>query len=118
MSSFKISGILGEIRDSIVVGNGFQKQEFVLKTQEQYPQTLLFEVQGQNVDNLLNGYFTGEEVELDFNLNGRSWDSPEGNRVYFKTLVCWKITKLANCGKGNTSQTPVDDGNDADDLPF
>lgn len=84
------TGKIKLIRDTQVVSSNFQKREFVIESNEQYPQLLLFELQGQNCD-IIDAYNVGQEVVCSLNIRGREWQSPQGEIKYFNTLVCWKI---------------------------
>ena len=84
------TGKIKLIRDTQTVSTNFQKREFVVETNEQYPQLLQLELQGQNCD-IIDAYSVGQEVVCSLNLRGREWSNPQGEVKYFNTLVCWKI---------------------------
>lgn len=97
----QITGTLRLIRNIQQVSEKFQKREFVVVTNEQYPQTIQIELQGNNVD-IIDAYSVGEEVTCDINLRGRNWTNPEGEEKYFNTIVAWKIQRPgASQGQGN-----------------
>lgn len=75
------------------VNEGFRKREFVLVTDEQYPQMVKFELQNDKV-NLISPFFVGEEVRINFNIRGREWIDSTGKTVYFTSFVCWRIQKV------------------------
>lgn len=72
------------------ISESFKKQEFVVETEEQYPQKILIQATQKRTD-LLNGIHVGREVEVSYNLRGRSWTNPQGEVKYFNSIEAWKI---------------------------
>ncbi len=119
----KIIGRIKRIGEIQQVTDTFKKREFVIETDEQYPQTLGFELVQTRVD-LIEPYAEGELIEVFFNLKGREWqkDSSSPLRV-FNQLVAWRISRISQPAQErtqaqvpksqNTGQTNFDD-----DLPF
>lgn len=112
----ELNGRIKLINDLMTFDSGFRKREFVLTTQEQYPQDIKMEVIQDRVS-LLDSLKPGDEVQVYFNVKGREYN---GN--YYVNLQAWKIE-----GAGTDSQTvsnpPLPDapppiGEDDDDLPF
>ena len=132
-----VTGTLKLIRPIQQITEKFSKREFVIVTNEQYPQTIQIELQGSNVD-IIDAYGVGEEIVCDLNLRGRAWTNKEGVEVYFNTIVAWKIQRPgASQGQGiaqdyappTTQTNPKEypqanqtnsfaDGDDPDNLPF
>lgn len=79
------------------VSASFKKREFVLTTEEQYPQHILMEFNQDKCDKL-NVVGIGDEVKVSINLRGREWVNPQGEAKYFNTIQAWNIevTKKAN----------------------
>lgn len=71
------------------VGNsGFEKRLLVIKTDEQYPQTIPVDfVQGKV--NLLDNIQFGDNVKVSINVRGNEY-----NGKYYVSLNGWKIDKL------------------------
>ncbi|MCX7833733.1 MAG: DUF3127 domain-containing protein, partial [Ignavibacteria bacterium] len=42
---------------------------------------------------IVDGFVKGDDVEVEFELRGREWINPEGEKVYFTTLRALKIKK-------------------------
>jgi len=83
--------IQGEI---IVIGQtetigakGFKKRLSVIKTDEQYPQTIPVEFT-QDKTNLLDNFQIGDIVKVGINLRGTEWQGR-----YFANIQGWKIDK-------------------------
>ena len=101
----EIKGTLKVIRDIQQVSANFQKREFVIETQEQYPQTIALELHGDKVD-IIDAYGIGESVTVAINLRGREWINPQGEAKYFNTIVAWKIQRENSQPSNNaTTQT-------------
>jgi hypothetical protein len=111
--SINVTGTIALINETKEIGaKGFKKREFVVTTEEKYPQVLLLEATGDRVS-LLDGASVGDAVSVSINLKGRKWDGPNGTK-YFNTLEAWKIDMVTkNVGGGE----PVSAGA-SDDLPF
>lgn len=80
--------------------NGFKKREIVVKTDDQYPQEILIEFV-QDKCSLIDKYQIGETIKVSYNLNGRSWTSPQGETKYFNTIQGWRIEGKDNTGSNN-----------------
>jgi hypothetical protein len=127
----QLTGTLKEIRETQQITDKFQKREFVVVTNEQYPQFISLELQGDKCD-IIDSYGIGEEVVCDLNLRGREWVNPQGETKYFNTIVAWKIQRPANSAPApsvQTQNTPKEypqanqpnsfvDGQEDDQLPF
>ena len=72
MSNLSVEGKLKRIHDEQVISDRFKKREFVIETEEQYPQVLMFQLV-QDKTNLIDQYSIGDKVEVFFNLRGREW---------------------------------------------
>lgn len=78
-------------KTQFVGSNGFQKRELVLTTQEKYPQNILIEFTQDSCDEL-DKFKLGNFVEVNINLRGREWTSPQGETKYFNSIQGWKIS--------------------------
>lgn len=86
-----IKGKVDFIGPTIQVSEKFSKRELVVVTSEQYPQHILIEFNQDKCD-LLNNITLGMEVDVEYNLRGRSWTNPQGEIKYFNTIQGWKIS--------------------------
>ena len=110
----QVTGVIKHIGDLQKVSDKFQKQEIVLTIEptSKYPQHVQFECT-QYKCTLLRTLNVGDDITIDFNLNGREWNGPQGIR-YFNTLSIWKI-QLNNQSDQKTIPQPTSTN---DDLPF
>ena len=88
-----ITGTIKVINDTMVVSDKFKKRDFVVTTNEQYPQDILIQMTQDKCD-VLNGYNIGDSVDVSINIRGREWTSPSGEVKYFNTIEGWKINKV------------------------
>ncbi len=89
----KIKGVVLEIFDTKEHKNDFKTRELVIKTEEQYPQELLFQFVNK-MTGVLENYAIGEMVEISYNLRGSSWTQQDGTKRWFNTLQGWRIESL------------------------
>ncbi|MEP7196556.1 MAG: DUF3127 domain-containing protein [Saprospiraceae bacterium] len=119
--SFNIQGKLHKKFEMESKTASFQTREFVIQTQEQYPQFVKFQLV-QDRCGSIDAYQEGDMVNVFFDLRGREWQEK-----YFTNLQCWKIEKagesttaagenLVNKSEGTDSFSAAADN--FDDLPF
>lgn len=106
-------------------GSGdWEKQLFLLRTQEQYNNLYCFEIFGdQKVDNFAKFNKVGQEVTVEFNVNTNEYQGK-----YYTTLSAWKITATPLQNTANTTTTttnpkevltaPIGQESEPDDMPF
>jgi len=112
----KEKGTVVQITPLQVVSEKFRKQDFTIKTfDENYPQFLTFQVVNDKCD-LVANLNTGDVVEVNYNLRGREWKSPEGVTKYFNTVEAWSISLSSNANVEHLKKTMDLENND--DLPF
>jgi hypothetical protein len=70
-----------------------QKRRFILETNDEYPQTLEFELFGDKVK-LLEGLHSEDYVKVKFDIRGRVWIAPDGNKRVIMSLSPWYIEKV------------------------
>jgi hypothetical protein len=118
-----ISGKLHATFEAQQVTQRFRKREFVVELADNpdYPQFVLFQLTGDRCDNL-NGFGAGDEVNVEFNLRGREWTSPQGEPKYFNSLDVWKVEKVggqsSNGGFRGGDEPPPHDDDFLKDVPF
>ena len=124
----EITGKLKVKNEVQVVTQTFSKREFVIKTNEQYPQFISIELHADKVD-LIDPYVIGEEIKVHINLRGREWISPQNESKYFNTIVAWRIERIVNSNTQEpqkpftaaaeaNSFVDVGEENETDPLPF
>ncbi|MFK7798588.1 MAG: DUF3127 domain-containing protein [Aureispira sp.] len=122
MSELKMKGRVVAIFDKAQITDTFSKREFVIETDEQYPQTVKFELTQAKCDDIAN-YKVGEELTVHFNVRGRKWTSKDGEDKYFVSLNAWRLEKETAAPPAADAPFPTADAEPpadsfADDLPF
>jgi hypothetical protein len=121
-----IKGKIKVINATNVVSDKFSKREFVVETEETYPQPILIQLT-QDKCSLLDLFKVGQDVEVSVNLKGREWNSPQGETKYFNTIEAWRInsgTSTPGTSTPKASGIAANFQEDAisemtpDDLPF
>jgi hypothetical protein len=77
--------VIGETET--IGAKGFKKRLVVIKTDEQYPQTIPVEFT-QDKTNLLDNYSIGDIVKIGINLRGSEWKGK-----YYANINGWNINK-------------------------
>jgi len=118
---FKLTGRVIAINPTQVISEKFSKREFVIETQDKYPQLVMFQAT-QDKCTLLDNVKLNDNIEVSFNLRGREWTSPAGEVKYFNTLEAWRI-ELEGSAPVQTPNAPVQQSTtpaneEEDDLPF
>jgi single-strand DNA-binding protein len=103
MDSYHLSGRIKAIMDQVTFPSGFTKREFVVTTEDKFPQDIKLELIKDKCS-LIDGYAANEEVTVSFNIRGN-----ENNGRYYVNLQAWKVDKGIAAGQSHEQQ-PMDDG--------
>jgi len=115
-----MQGTIIWLGETVTVSPKFKKREFVVETDEKYPQKILFQVSNDKCEHM-NNYQVGDYVELEYNLRGRDWKGKDGVVKYFNTLECWRIANFAKEGhlkKEKEAPSGNSSASEEKDLPF
>lgn len=123
----ELTGRIKIIKDEQTFPSGFTKREFVITTEEQYPNDISFELLKEKGE-LITKYNQGDRIKVSFDIRGREWQGK-----FFNSLVAWRIDN-ADTGAPQSSSfqqpqmnesistsAPAPQSFDApadDDLPF
>jgi len=107
----EVKGTIKVIMDLKTFDSGFTKREFVITTQDKYPQDVKFEVTKEKATDFETYNNVGDEVKVKFNLRG-NFHEPTNN--YFNNLHAWRIEKN---NAQTTEKAPVQ-AEEESDLPF
>ena len=101
------NGKLHAIFDTRQVSARFQLREFVVEMSDnpQYPQYVMFQMTGTRCDNL-DDFSVGQTVNVEFNLRGREWKSPQGEIKYFNSLDCWTLQRAGDSDEPSYEEQP------------
>lgn len=125
---FQLGGRLHVIHEAKQITERFRKREFVIESNDnpRYPQYVIFQLTGDRCEQL-DGFSVGDEVQVDFSVQGREWRSPSGEVRHFNSLNVWTIERpqaTADDGVGpvgfeDGAPLPDDTGfGTGDDIPF
>ncbi|MCE2497217.1 MAG: DUF3127 domain-containing protein [Flavobacteriales bacterium] len=117
--SHELTGTIKVIFDTQTFPSGFSKREFVVTTQEQYPQDVKFEAIKEKGD-MLDSYNEGDQVNVKFNIRGNEY-----NGRYYVNLQSWQMSKIDGGSAGDSipdlpplEPSQMDGPDQEDDLPF
>lgn len=85
MASYEVSGKLKVKMEEQTFSSGFTKREFVLTTEEQYPQDIKFELI-KDKTSLIDKFNDNDTIKVSFNLRGNEY-----NGKYFVNLQAWRV---------------------------
>jgi len=124
----ELTGKVKLLFDTQEFASGFKKREFVVTTQEQYPQDVKFEAIKERID-ILDSFAVGDEITVHFNIRGNEYQGK-----YYVNLQAWRIEKGAGAQQAAPAPTaqaappqaapmpstppPAPEVGDEDDLPF
>lgn len=113
LETMELKGKLYDIFEIKQIKDNFRKRDFVLEYTENtdFMQYVKFELIQDKCD-ILDNFQIGDNIIVYFNIRGRQWTNPQGEKIYFTTLNTWKIEK-AETGT-ESHDLPQDDT----DLPF
>ncbi|HOY14617.1 MAG: DUF3127 domain-containing protein [Saprospiraceae bacterium] len=83
--SFEMQGTLYKKFETEMKSSSFQAREFVVTTEENYPQYVKFQLV-QDKCSLLDQYQEGQKIKVSFDLKGREWQGK-----FFTNLGAWRI---------------------------
>jgi len=114
---YELEGKVKEVFEEQTFGSGFRKKEFVVTTDEKYPQDIKFECVQDKIEQV-DGLASGEMVTVKFDVRGREW-----NGKYFVNLNAWQITRSNGSKDETPSSSPSAHDNsfdkvESDDIPF
>lgn len=118
----EISGKITKMFDLKTFDSGFQLREFVVTTNEQYPQPLSMRFVNERC-NILESFSEGDDVTAYCDIRGREY-----NGRYFVNLQAWKMEKLsqeqptddllADEIPTQSNDVLLEESQEEDDLPF
>jgi hypothetical protein len=112
--SFEIQGTLHKKYDVESKSASFQTREFVIVTQETYPQYIKFQLTQDRCE-LIDIHQEGEQIKVAFDLRGREWSGK-----YFTNLNAWRVEKVvpeASKAASNPMPGAINDFPSASDMP-
>lgn len=118
MSELKQSGKLIQILDvqagTSKAGKEWQKRDFVIETQDQFPKKIAFSMFGDKID-MIEQYKIGDILNVSFNLESREY-----NGKWYHNVNAWRIESIESAASEQSQNNAPDMGSDepGGDLPF
>jgi hypothetical protein len=101
MASYELTGKLKTVLEVQSFSSGFTKREFVVTTDEQYPQDIKFELY-KDKTSAIDKFKEGDLLKVSFNVRGSEY-----NGRYFVNLNAWRIEN-EQAGGGTDIPAPLD----------
>lgn len=114
--NYELEGEIKLIDEQRTFPSGFTKREFVVTTDDRYPQDVKIECIKDRCS-LLDGLSVGDKVNVSFNIRGNEYKGR-----YFVNLQAWRINKQdGGAAEQNADAAPLpNEGDlveDIDDMP-
>jgi hypothetical protein len=106
MDKIKVTGQVYHVGQIEQVSDKFRKREFVIKTNDQYPQFVLIQVVNDRCE-LLDSLRLNDSVDAFINIRGREWTDRNGVRKFFNTLEAWQITFASISNRPEVNAGPI-----------
>jgi single-strand DNA-binding protein len=121
--SFEMKGKIKKIFDQQDFPSGFYKRDFVITTEDQYPQDVKFTAAKERTEQIAR-FQEGDAVLVKFDIRGREYN---GN--FYVDLNAWRVEPgqgvAPSAAAPDVAATPLPEvppmaasGDDDDDLPF
>ncbi len=113
-SQYEVEGSVKKVFEMQTFESGFTKREFVVTTEEKYPQDIKLECIKDKCS-LLDSLNENDRVKVSFNLRGNEY-----NEKFYVNLQAWKVEAAGTAAAPADNAPPVRDEEplDGDDLPF
>lgn len=93
-------------------GDSFKKMEFVIETEDKYPQKIKMQATQGNIQKFIE-LTEGLIATWYFNVKGREWTNKENKVMYFVSLDVWRHEE-----HGTDLLQPLPTTSENTDLPF
>lgn len=109
---YDIAGKVKVLMDQQSFPSGFTKREFVITTEEDYPQDVKLECIKDRCS-MLDGVNVGDQLTVSFNIRGNEY-----NDRYYVNLQAWRITtgQAEDNQAGSSAEDQVIPSSDLEDL--
>jgi len=96
--SYETTGAIKLINDIQTFSSGFEKREFVITTDEKYPQDIKLELIKDDVVKT-DQFKVGDNVKVSWNLRGNEY-----NEKFYVNLQAWRIEAVEGSTVNDTAQ--------------
>ncbi len=113
---YEMEGTVKVIEEMQTFSSGFTKREFVLTTEEKFPQDVKFECTKEKVE-LVDKLRTGDKIKVSFNVRGNEYKGR-----YFVNLQAWRVENGGGAVDSSlaevTEKSGSSGGDNFEDSPF
>jgi hypothetical protein len=110
-NSYILKGKITKVFDTQTFDSGFQKREFVIETEEDYPQQIKLSLTKDKCS-LIDNFSQSDLLFCHINLRGNEWKDR-----FFVDVICWRIEKAGAENAKNVSESKNEDQGEPI-LPF
>jgi single-strand DNA-binding protein len=108
---YELTGKIKVIFDTQTFPSGFTKREFVVTTEDKYPQDIKLTLVKDKTE-LIEAFDEGDDVTTSFDLRGNEY-----KEKFYVDLNAWKIQKAEGSGSGSDSGSGSESASAADEEP-
>ena len=114
---YNLRGKIKVLMDTQTFASGFSKREFVVTTEDQYPQDVKFEAVKDRIS-MLENLQPGQTVTVSFNVRGNEYQGR-----YYVNLQAWRVqTETEDASQeapaGGAYDIPESADEETEDFPF
>ncbi len=109
---YQLEGTIKLINDIQTFPSGFSKREFVVTSDDQYPQDIKFEFVKEKCE-VLDKFAKGQRVNVNFRIRGNEYQGK-----YYVNLAAFKLDALDGGGAGGSEPPPGTGGDGIEEDPF
>lgn len=115
----ELTGTLVVKYDIQQVSEKFKKREFVIKTDDKYPQFITLQLVNDKCG-LIDPVSVGDELTAQININGREYTDKTGVTKYFNSIEAWKIEakRVESSEPAHIPSPELPESIEKDELPF
>lgn len=88
----ELIGVIKRIEAIQTFKSNFEKRDFIIITEERFPQTLKIELHSLHID-IIDPFNPGDRVLIGIKIFGKEWTGKDGYVRYYNTIVANKIIK-------------------------
>ena len=107
---YEMEGTVKKVEETQTFASGFAKREFVITSEDKYPQEIKFECTKEKIE-MLEKVREGDKVKVSFNIRGNEY-----NGRYFVNLQAWRIDAAGNEVSEDLAKVSQSGGGNVDDL--
>jgi single-strand DNA-binding protein len=86
----ELTGKIIKIFDERRISDKLTVREFVVKTNDQYPQEVLLQLANKKCDLIIDKH-EGDDVRCHVNIRGRASTNRDGEKKWYTSIEAWKL---------------------------